>query len=180
MTVVICPGFRWGLWGHHAAAPSFLTVLGCAVSSPVVLLGLLPRKLEPSPPQGLTPAVSLCLLLSLFWTSILCLHLFLGFPSMPHSVFRALALPRVCLFYFNFKKIYTILKVTFHLQLLQNIGYIPHVGQYILGPILHPVVCACHPATPMCPPRTSVTTSLFSVSVSLLLFLLYSLVCCIF
>ena len=33
------------------------------------------------------------------------------------------------------------LKVTFHLQLFQNIGYIPCVVQYILEPILHPVVC---------------------------------------
>ena len=31
-----------------------------------------------------------------------------------------------------FQKFYTILKVTFHLQLLQSIGYIPCVVQYIL------------------------------------------------
>ena len=37
------------------------------------------------------------------------------------------------------------LKVTFHLQLLQNIGYIPSVIQYNFEPILHPLVCASHP-----------------------------------
>ena len=31
---------------------------------------------------------------------------------------------------------YIILKVTLHLQLLQNIEYIPHIVQYILEPIL--------------------------------------------
>ena len=41
----------------------------------------------------------------------------------------------------NYFVFYTILKVTFHLQLLQNIGYIPHVVQYILEPILYPIVC---------------------------------------
>lgn len=35
-----------------------------------------------------------------------------------------------------------ILKVTLYLQLLQNISYIPHVEQYILKPVLHPIVCA--------------------------------------
>ena len=64
---------------------------------------------------------------------------------------------------------YLILKTTFHLQLLQNIGYITHVVQYILELILYPIIC---------PSLLSllVNTSLFSVSVSLLLFLLYSLV----
>ena len=46
---------------------------------------------------------------------------------------------------------YTILKVTFHLQLLQNIGYIPHFVQYILEPILHPTVCTSHSPTPILP-----------------------------
>ena len=32
------------------------------------------------------------------------------------------------------------LKVTFHVQLLQNIGYIPHVVPYILKPNLHLIV----------------------------------------
>ena len=36
------------------------------------------------------------------------------------------------------------LKVTFHLQLLKNIGYIPCVVQYILEPILHRIVCTSH------------------------------------
>ena len=36
-----------------------------------------------------------------------------------------------------------LLKVTFHLHLLQDVGYTPHVTQYILklDPILQPVVC---------------------------------------
>ena len=34
-----------------------------------------------------------------------------------------------------------ILKVTFYLQLLQNIAFIVHIVQYILESILHPVVC---------------------------------------
>ena len=32
-------------------------------------------------------------------------------------------------------------KVTFHLQLLPNIGYFPRVVQYILEPLLHPILC---------------------------------------
>ena len=32
-----------------------------------------------------------------------------------------------------FKIFMQLLKITFHLQLLQNIGYIPYVVQYILG-----------------------------------------------
>ena len=44
--------------------------------------------------------------------------------------------PATCkLTYFYFKFILIILKVTYHLQLLQNIIYIPHVVQYILEPI---------------------------------------------
>ena len=64
------------------------------------------------------------------------------------------------------------LNVTFHLQLLQNIGYIPHVVQYILEPILHPLVCVSHSPTPILPfpPSTPlVTISWFSMSVSLFL-----------
>ena len=34
------------------------------------------------------------------------------------------------------------LKVILHLQLLQNIDFIPHVVQYILELILHPIICA--------------------------------------
>ena len=43
------------------------------------------------------------------------------------------------------------LKVTFHLQLLQNIGYISRVVQYILEPIVHPVVCTSHLPIPILP-----------------------------
>ena len=39
--------------------------------------------------------------------------------------------------------------VTFHLQLLQNIGYIPHVVQYNLEPVFHPTACASHSSTPL-------------------------------
>ena len=60
------------------------------------------------------------------------------------------------------------LKITLHLQLLQNIGSIPCILV-----ALYPIVCTSHSPT-------LITTSLFSVSVNLLLFLLYSLVCCIF
>ena len=42
---------------------------------------------------------------------------------------------------------YIILKVTFHLQLFQNISYIPCVVQHILGSVLCPVVCASHSPT---------------------------------
>ena len=38
------------------------------------------------------------------------------------------------------KKIYVV-KITFHLQLLKNIGYIPHVIQYTFVSVLHPIVC---------------------------------------
>ena len=39
-------------------------------------------------------------------------------------------------FFFFLLTFYLILKTTFHLQLLQNIGYITHVVQYILELIL--------------------------------------------
>ena len=65
------------------------------------------------------------------------------------------------------------LKVTFHLQLLQNIGYIPHVVQYIPEPMLYLIVCPLSPPHIIPAPSPLVTTSLFSVSVSLL-FLCYS------
>ena len=42
-----------------------------------------------------------------------------------------------------------ILKVIFHLQLLQNIEYIPYVVQYILEPVLHFAVCCSHSLPPI-------------------------------
>ena len=57
----------------------------------------------------------------------------------------------------------------FHLQLLQNIDYIPCIVQYILQPILYPVVCTSHSAhlyTASSPCSLLVTTSLFSIFVS--------------
>lgn len=44
-----------------------------------------------------------------------------------------------------------VLKVPFQLQLLQYIGYIPHIAQYILEPVLHPTVSTSHPLTPILP-----------------------------
>ena len=46
------------------------------------------------------------------------------------------------------------LKVTFHLQLLQNIGYIPVFCSTSLSlSYLHPIVCTSHSATPILHPR---------------------------
>ena len=57
------------------------------------------------------------------------------------------------------------LKVVFHLQLLQNIGYIPPVEQYILEPILYPINCAfLSTPTPQYSPSALVTMTLFSIS----------------
>ena len=60
-------------------------------------------------------------------------------------------------FIFNFKKNFIqVLKVTFYFQLLQNIGYISHVVQYILEPIFHLIVCTSHspiPIIPLLPPH---------------------------
>ena len=64
---------------------------------------------------------------------------------------------------------------TFHLHLLQNIGYILHVVQYILEPILHPVIGTslfCLPSTPRWPLVSSLSLWAFFYSA-------YSLVCCI-
>ena len=44
-----------------------------------------------------------------------------------------------------------ILKSTFHLQLLQNIGYIPRVVRYISEPLLQPIVRTSHSLTPILP-----------------------------
>ena len=46
--------------------------------------------------------------------------------------------------HFVFLIVNTILKVIFHLQLLQNIEYIPYVVQYILEPVLYFAVCCSH------------------------------------
>ena len=63
--------------------------------------------------------------------------------------------------------------ITFHSQLLQNISYIPCVVHYILEPILHPVVYTFHCLPYVAPSSPLVITRLFSIYVSLLLFLLY-------
>ena len=83
--------------------------------------------------------------------------------------------PYHCLKIFKFS--IQFLKVTFHLHLLQNISYISHVVEYILEPILRPVVCLSYSITLILPLPTFpvITTSLLSISVRLLLFLLCSL-----
>ena len=53
---------------------------------------------------------------------------------------------------------YTILKIKFHLQLLQNTGYIPHVAQYIHELILHLKLSTSNSSNsvlplPLLPPR---------------------------
>ena len=94
--------------------------------------------------------------------------------------------PRTFILFFKFKKIKKLLiqflKVTLHLQLLQNIGYIPHVVQYMLVAYLTPDSLYL-PLHQLCiaTPSPLVTTDFFSIPVSLLIFiLLYSLICCIF
>ena len=57
------------------------------------------------------------------------------------------------------------LKDTFHLQLLQNIEYIPCVIQYILEPILHSVFVSSTSLSLCCPSLLSplVTSTLISI-----------------
>ena len=52
------------------------------------------------------------------------------------------------LFYF-----YTILKATFHLQLLQNIGYIPHVVESTPVAYHTSMLCTSHFLTLTLPPK---------------------------
>ena len=61
-----------------------------------------------------------------------------------------------------------LMQVIFHLQSLQNIGYIPHVVTASLQPVLYPEVCTSYSPTLYFPSHPLVSTSLFSVSVSLL------------
>ena len=64
------------------------------------------------------------------------------------------------------------LKVTFHLQLLHNIGSILHVVLYVLGPILHPIVCTPPSSTLHCQSLFTLPTSNHSCVLSVSLFLL--------
>ena len=57
-------------------------------------------------------------------------------------------------YFFEVKFFMQFLKFTFHLQLLQSIGCIPCVVQYILEPVLHPIVCTPLSPTPISPPST--------------------------
>lgn len=67
-----------------------------------------------------------------------------------------------------------ILKVTLHLQSLQSTGYIPHVVQPSLEPILYPMLCTSHSPTlilPLSPPRLLAGNHYFVLCIwSLLLF----------
>ena len=64
-----------------------------------------------------------------------------------------------------------LLKVTFHLQLYQNIGNVPRVVWHSLEPISQSIVCLPLPY-PMLPLHSApqVVTTLFSISVSLFAF----------
>ena len=50
------------------------------------------------------------------------------------------------------------LKPAIHLQLLQSIGYIPHVVQHVGEPILHPAACISHFPPLYWAPHQQVTT----------------------
>ena len=79
-----------------------------------------------------------------------------------------------------FKHFYILLKVTFHLQVLQNIDYIPSVVQIILEPILNLVFYTSHSPIPTFPfLSTGNYYFVFCTSESASV-LLYSPVCCIF
>ena len=69
-----------------------------------------------------------------------------------------------------FNLFFEVLKATYHLQLFQDISYVLRVVQYILEPVLPPVVCISHSPihTLPVPPSPLVTTRLFSIPVSLL------------
>ena len=90
--------------------------------------------------------------------------------AMAHACVFVFVCVCLCFFsiFFKMKKIYTILKVTFHLQLLQNTGYIPCVVQYILVTYLF-YTQQFVPQSPslMLPLSPLVTTSLYSIYGSL-------------
>ena len=65
------------------------------------------------------------------------------FPCFPPSFLPALS--------FLFFLIIQLLKIAFHLQLLQNTGYIPHVAQYILELILHLKLCTSNSSNSVLP-----------------------------
>ena len=65
------------------------------------------------------------------------------------------------------------LKVTLHLRVLQNIGYIPYTLQYIFVAYLTPNHLYLTPSLLYCPHSTLVTNNLSSMSVNLLLCYVY-------
>ena len=76
-------------------------------------------------------------------------------------------------------KFYAIFKGYFHLQLLQNVGSILCVLQYIFRPVLHPVFAP--PTLPTPPLLHPTSNQLFVLCIcEPASFLLYLLVCCIF
>ena len=78
--------------------------------------------------------------------------------------------------YFYF---YTILNITFHLQSLQHIDYIPHIAQYVLQHIDNPTVCIPFPLMPIRPLTTGNCWFVLYIFEPAS-FWLYSLVCCYF
>ena len=64
------------------------------------------------------------------------------------------------------------LKFTLCLQLLQSIGYIPHVVQYMREPILHPISYTSHSSTLLSPPLLWLVTTSLSVSLHLFCYIL--------
>ena len=71
------------------------------------------------------------------WSQAIWLHSYHSLCSAASSKWL-LTFP---LLFSSISHFYIISKAIFHLQLLQNIAYISHVVQYILEPILHPIVC---------------------------------------
>ena len=78
----------------------------------------------------------------------------------------------------NLKIFISFLKVTFHWPLLQNVGCIPRVIQYILEPALYPIACTSPPPSLYCRSHSVVTTHLFSISVSLLFVVIFTSLLC--
>ena len=91
-----------------------------------------------------------------------------GLPVIPGERLFPTELPWYC-----WKPLDWVLCASVSIFTLLSRFFIPHVVLYILEPPLQSVVCASPPLC--CPSPPLVTTSLFSVFVSLLLFLLHSL-----
>lgn len=94
-------------------------------------------------------------------------------------IFATLYIFVIYLFEVYVFKFYAIFKGYFHLQLLQNVGSILCVLQYIFRPVLHPVFVP--PTLPTPPLLHPTSNQLFVLCIcEPASFLLYLLVCCIF